>query len=77
MDKTLFTIATLAICSIGTYAFAKIYIGHIHMHPPTEHDIKKIRKEVGLKDNEKSKMIRQPKKEKKFEHPKKFRPHIN
>jgi len=77
-DKILFTIATILICTGGTYAFGKLYIGTSHMHPPDKKDIDHTRKELQKATGmENPPFIRKPQKEQKFEHPKKFRPHIN
>jgi len=46
LSKILISIATLAICTTGLIAFSKLYLGHIHMHPPTDHDISKMREEI-------------------------------
>ena len=40
------TIAVIATCSFGSIMYYKIYIGTMHIHPPTEHDIEKIREEI-------------------------------
>ena len=73
-SKIAMVITALVICVGGTINFCKMMFGHIHMHPPSNHEIKKIRKDMNLKDNDNSRLIRKPYKEKqKYEHPKQFR----
>lgn len=46
LPKILMSITTLIICTFGCFMFSKIMFANMHVHPPTEHDIKKIRDEI-------------------------------
>jgi len=85
------SISGIVIVVINLFVFSKMMFGNIHMHPPTDHEIRKMREEI-KKDmkkygNEKAKkmaendevpFLRKPRERKKrYAHPKKFRPYIN
>ena len=84
--KILMTIVTVIVCSVACVAVPKMILAfpkilaHYHMHPPTNHDLKKQRESL-RKDLEKhrsaedakkesERLTRAPKKESKYKHPK-------